>query len=123
MLDPERHIQQAKHNEHLAGFLEGTPYSDWRATSLFYAAVHYLESYLCSSRSKLRSFPTHQSREQAIGQDRHIRSVWGDYRSLKDWSQKARYEGEKPNEIAFKDDILKSLASIKKEIRRYIDFT
>jgi hypothetical protein len=40
------HIAQALHNEELAAYLSGTAYPDWIVTSMFYAALHYVEAYL-----------------------------------------------------------------------------
>jgi hypothetical protein len=119
LLDPKGHIQQAKHNEALAQYLEGTPYPDWRATSLFYAALHYVQAYFLS-RTPPQHFTRHSDRDTAIESDSHIGGIWNDYRSLKDWSQKARYDGKKPADSDIKNDIMKSLTAIKKEIHRYL---
>ncbi len=119
MLDPKGHIQQAKHNEALAEFLEGTSYPDWRATALFYAALHYVQAYFLS-RTPPKSYVRHSDRDTAIEIDTHIGSIWNHYRSMKDWSQKARYDGRKPTDTEIKSDILKSLGAIRKEVNRYI---
>ena len=119
MLDAIGHIQHAKHNEQLAEFLDGTPYLDWRATSLFYAALHYVQGYLMS-QAPPQPYKTHSARDAAIRNDPRIGGIWNDYRSLKDWSQKTRYDGEKPGNNDFKNDILKSLQAIKKAVHQYL---
>ncbi|HET9836940.1 MAG TPA: hypothetical protein VFR84_01815 [Candidatus Angelobacter sp.] len=122
MLDSKGHTQQAKHNEALAEFLEGTSYPDWRCTALFYASLHYVQAYFMSLTPP-KVYKRHSDRDTAIESDTHIGGIWNDYRSLKDWSEKARYGGAKPAAKDIKDDILKSLATIKKEIHRYIPIT
>lgn len=119
MLDSKKHIQQAKHNEQLAEYLTGTAYADWRATSLFYAALHFVQAYFLSLTPPQR-YATHFERDLAIENDQQIGGIWSEYRSLKDWSTRARYNGVKPNEADFKSDILKSLAAIKKQVHRHV---
>ena len=119
MLNPKEHIQQAKHNEALEEYLRGTTYFDWRATCLFYAALHYVQAYFVD-QSPAQHFTKHSDRDTAIENDTHIGGIWNDYRSLKDWSQKARYSGKKPTDDEFKNDISKSLVVVKKGINRYI---
>ncbi|HYX53539.1 MAG TPA: hypothetical protein VE783_08805 [Candidatus Limnocylindrales bacterium] len=119
MLDKQGHIQQAKHNEALAQYLEGAPYPDWRSTAYFYAALHYVQAYFVS-RTPPQNFKKHSDRDTAIESDGRIGGIWSDYRSLKDWSQNARYIGRKPSDAEIKNDILKSLAAIKKEISRHV---
>ncbi len=89
---------------------------------MFYAALHYVQSYFVS-RTTAKHFAKHIDRDAAIESDTHIGGIWNDYRSLKDWSIKARYDAKKPSNSDFKNDILKSLANIKKEINRYIPLT
>jgi hypothetical protein len=118
LLDSKGHVLQAKHNESIAEYLLGTSYPDWRSTCLFYAALHYVQAYFVS-RHPPQHFTKHSNRDTAIESDNHIGGIWSDYRSLKDWSQKARYDGRKPTDNDFKTDINKSLAAVKKEINRY----
>jgi len=44
------HKQQAQHNEEfIASFdLDATPYLDWVVTAIFYAALHFVDSYLAT---------------------------------------------------------------------------
>lgn len=119
MLDSKGHYQQAQHNEQLSEFLNNTPYADWRATCLFYAALHYVQAYFVS-RNPPQSYVLHSTRDTAVQSDPHIGRIWNDYRSLKDSTRKARYDGKKPVPADFKNDILKSLGNVKKEIGRYV---
>jgi len=40
------HETQARHNEALVQFVINSPFTDWAATGIFYAAVHYIEAWL-----------------------------------------------------------------------------
>jgi hypothetical protein len=116
---PVTHINQAKSNEQLAQYLDGAPYPDWRATALFYASVHYVQAYFSSLNPPAR-FNRHVDRDTAIQGDRHISTIWDDYRSLKDWSELARYSCHGPSPDDFKNDISPSLAAIKKHLRAFL---
>ncbi len=115
----EQHINQARFNEELAEYLDGSPYPDWRATALFYAAVHYIQAYFESRNPPLR-FGKHSARETAIQGDKHISAIWDDYRDLKDWSRKTRYSCIKPEKADFASVISPSLLGIKKHLRAFI---
>lgn len=118
MRDGKAHIAQAQSNEDLAKFLENTAYRDWRATSLFYAALHYVQAYFVDNG---RSPSRHSDREEEIHLDKRISAIWNDYRSLKDWSTRARYNGQKPSDSEFKVEIVPSLEAVKKHLRSLID--
>jgi hypothetical protein len=116
----KEHVNQAKSNEALAEFLKDTPYPDWRATVFFYTALHYVQSYF-TSRNPPQRPSRHTERDTAIQSDRHISTViWDDYRSLKDWSYKTRYDGHKPTPEDFKTDIIPSLNAIKKHLKAFV---
>jgi hypothetical protein len=118
---PQDHVNQAKNNEQLVAFLDGTAYPDWRSTAVFYAAVHYVQAYF-SSLNPPRKFDRHKDRDTAIQDDKYIRAIWNHYRSLKDWSRSARYDGTKPAEKDFADDITPSLTAIKKHLRAFLPY-
>jgi len=40
------HEAQAQHNEDFVRFVINSPYTEWAATGVFYAAVHYVEAWL-----------------------------------------------------------------------------
>ncbi|MGD0510703.1 MAG: hypothetical protein ABSA33_02585 [Candidatus Micrarchaeaceae archaeon] len=121
MHKPQDHVNQAKFNEQLVSFLEGTAYPDWRATVVFYAAVHYVQAYFSSLTPPLK-FSRHKDRDTAIENDKHVSAIWNNYRSLKDWSREARYSGTKPEVKDFKEDIFPSLAAIKKHLRAFLPY-
>ena len=113
------HIEQARSNERLAEHLGRTPYPDWRCTVLYYAALHYIQAYFSSLERPL-SFERHALRDHAIYADSNIRGIRRDYRSLKDWSQNARYELSKPSPQDFSTDIEPSLIAIKRHLKRLV---
>ena len=59
------HRQQAQHNEEfIASFdLDSTPYLDWVVTAIFYAALHFVDSYLAIRGVHLSS---HRGRDSLI---------------------------------------------------------
>ena len=59
------HRQQAQHNEEfIASFdLDATPYLDWVVTAIFYAALHFVDSYLATKDIHLSS---HRGRDSLI---------------------------------------------------------
>jgi hypothetical protein len=118
-LNTTEHVNQAKSNEAVAEYLDGSPYPDWRATALFYAAVHYVQAYFVSLNPP-RRFKRHADRDDAIQSDTHISARWDDYRSLKDWSKQSRYSGVKPGANDFRDDIFPALNAIKKHLRAFL---
>jgi hypothetical protein len=119
LLDASAHIEQAKSNEQISDFLSDTAYQDWRATCLFYAALHYIQAYFVEYR-KVKAVHNHLERDRLIQSDIRIRAIWPDYRNLKDWSTRTRYDGVKPSAKDFKTEISPSLASLKKHLRAYV---
>lgn len=115
----KQHLDQARFNEELAEYLDGSPYPDWRATALFYSAVHYVGAYF-ESLNPPRRFGKHSDRDAAIQNDNHISAIWEDYRDLKDWSRKTRYSCIKPEVAHFARDIVPSLLAIKRHLRAFI---
>jgi len=53
----QQHLVQAKHNEDFVNSfdLQTTPYLDWVVTGIYYAALHYVESYLALQGKHPRS--------------------------------------------------------------------
>ena len=94
-------------------------YTDWISTAAFYAALQYLDSYLIQKRPP-EKHTSHGAREEAIQLDKRISGIYSDYRSLKDLSQRARYDGKKPSPNEIKNDILPSLGAIKKHLRQFV---
>jgi hypothetical protein len=115
LLDSTTHISQAKHNEKLVDHLAPSAFTDWQATGMFYAALHYISAYF--SENRIKGFKTHRERDVAVKQ--HLLKIYFEYRSLKDGSENARYECEKPNASALAD-MSESLEIIKQEIGKHV---
>lgn len=119
MADKKTHLNQAAHNEAFAEAVSTMAYPDWRATGIFYAALHYLQAYFLSKRPP--EYPeSHGARAAAIDADRFLDPVRNDYRDLQDVSEAARYYGIKPTHDEIKNNVLPKLVAIKKQIRQYI---
>ena len=73
------HLAQAEHNETLYSHLDQSAptYADWQVTSLFYAALHYVDAYLASSGPMFT--PIRMKSETDLS---HRRVVCEEYRSI-----------------------------------------
>ena len=83
----QQHLTWAERNERFAESISSLPvrYPDWEITSLFYAALHYVDAFLATQME----FPkSHKRRLDAIAS---ISSVKEDYSSLYERSMDARY--------------------------------
>lgn len=80
--------EQSKHNVRSSRYLErDTPlYRNWEITTLFYSALHIVESYLSKIAGEVKS---HTARNDLIRN--HLSGISNEYRKLKDLSEKARY--------------------------------
>lgn len=105
MPDQLSHLSQAQHNENFVQTfdLDKTGYLDWVVTGIFYAGVHYVESFLAT---KGFNSGNHMEREKAIMSYPELDPIINDYRTLKDESVEARYKIRKffPSEVK---DLLK----------------
>lgn len=81
------HLAQAESNV-LAYDAIPEAHPDWRATVLFYAAMHYMEAAFASENKHFRE---HYPRESYIKDQPEHRGIWKYYHRLKDESVKARY--------------------------------
>lgn len=103
MADYAVHLSQAKHNEEVANrLIKDPPYHDWGITAAFYAAIHYLESWLFNRREKHTEtsipvgmdgklqFTPHAWRERIVERNLN-RSAFKSFRKLRDASETARY--------------------------------
>ena len=118
MAKKKTHLAQALHNEQLCSFLEDTPYSDWRVTSTFYAALHYIEAYLDTLKPPIHC-RIHVERDRVIANFPVTNALYNDYRNLKDLSAEARYSGQKLSSPEIKADVIPSLEKIKKQLKQY----
>lgn len=86
----QAHLQQAEHNESLYRHLAAAAptYADWQITALFYAALHYVDSYLAKTNIHP---PDHAQRQKWVWMVGDLKSIAIDYALLRDRSQDARY--------------------------------
>lgn len=65
-------------------------------------------------------FSTHFLRDTAIEENKRTKPIYKDYRSLKDWSRRTRYDLVKPSVSDFNTDIEPSLIAIKRYLKQFI---
>jgi hypothetical protein len=87
---PHEHIAIAQRNETFYARLDKTAQGDWAMTVLFYAALHYVDSYLVQYLGPPSS---HAERDDFSRRFPVLRGVRDAYRALKDFSTEARYRG------------------------------
>lgn len=92
MNEIQTNLNQAKHNESFLAQI-GEDFYDWRVTTLFYIAVHYLRAFACYLETDAGS--THEEMESKAKQyPLHIKDwAWQHYKRLKNYSREARYDG------------------------------
>lgn len=89
------HIQRAQNNEEFyrSFDLDTTPYIDWAVTSLFYAALHYVDAGLHEHRTRANPQgihpEVHEDRTPAV--QHNFPRLYRNYRELKSGSEDARY--------------------------------
>ena len=97
MPDAATHREQAEHNLRMSDSMDRAAYGDWAATVLFYAALHYVDSFLART---LNYHPSnHADRDKQIHTIHPLRKIRVEYRELKDSSHNARYSPpHRPNQ-------------------------
>jgi hypothetical protein len=99
MASAAAHEQQASRNRDFYKEIGGrnTPWPEWALAALFYAAVHEVQALIVRKNWRLQRkdgpsrFPSdHNERLRVI--KRECPQIETDYRSLKQWSEDARYE-------------------------------
>ena len=116
------HLKQAEHNQELLKSLDldNSPFLDWAATIAFYAALHYVEAWFAVQGTGMHH-TKHEQRNRAMNQVDEFRPiVWPNYRTLQDRSHDARYKCTHPSKNRVQYEILPSLDSLEKEIRRLL---
>ncbi len=95
-----RYLNQAAHNEEFhksIGENFTNKFYDWRITSLFYTAIHYLKA--LAHKRDINIGQTHHEIELNINPQRNNSSMritkgaWREYKSLLQYSRTSRYEG------------------------------
>lgn len=89
-MEQKRHVSKAAHNEEFWNFItnEHEKYSDWAVVSIFYSAMHFIDAFFGKKGKHLKS---HDMADKEIAQDKELRSIYTDYRTLKDYRWKASY--------------------------------
>lgn len=93
-------LKQAQHNEHFNKSLKDNfkeHYYDWKITSLFYIAIHYLKN-LAEERG-IDIGQIHEKIKLSVNPDKNnpamriTRNAWYDYKQLLHYSRTSRYDG------------------------------
>ena len=85
-----QHLAKAQDNEAFYGAVRGNlaSYEGWQVTTIFYAALHYIDAYL----ARMNRHPHgHLERDALVARESNLRRISTDYFELKDRSIDARY--------------------------------
>ncbi len=90
MPNKQSHVDQARINEKAYQYLGGAepPFVDWQVTSLFYAALQYVDAYLATKGIHPHD---HRERDGWIARLAGLKQISSAYFELKDRSMDARY--------------------------------
>jgi uncharacterized protein (UPF0332 family) len=113
----DNHLHQAQHNEAFVVSLnlDSTDYLDWAVTGIFYAALHYIESFLATQNIHSS---THASRDRVFQQQQNLKPIYNQYRILKTRSESARYDLQQFNLAEARTLISVELEAVKSHILR-----
>jgi hypothetical protein len=114
MPSAQEHCEKAKHNEAFSASLAATAFQDWRATGVFYAAVHYVDGFLATQGVHP---PDHRARDSYVGLDPHLIMIYAGCRRLKRDSEDARYRFTVFSEQHIVGRTLSALEHIKNHLR------
>lgn len=113
------YLQQAAHNWEFAQDIRKNKaqYLDWATTCLFYAAVHYINSYFVKfkipiPRRHTSPDPKNPGRTNIVQQDPQLSAIYPSYRHLDDESRDARYELKAISESDFDEFLVPRLKKI-----------
>lgn len=96
----DRFLKQASHNEEFHKCIcenSSDRFYDWKITSLFYSAIHYLKA--LALKRGINIGQTHFEIEQNVNPDRPkpvmriTRGAWNEYKKLLQYSRTSRYDG------------------------------
>ncbi|MFC7230691.1 hypothetical protein ACFQMM_03480 [Saliphagus sp. GCM10025308] len=92
-LEQQQHKSKAEENEFIAGELnesvEIDDINEWVVTVYFYSALHHVERKLAQQNIDSGN---HVERNRNIKDHISSRSLYLNYKELKDWSEQARYD-------------------------------
>jgi hypothetical protein len=88
----DQHVQKARLNEEFAKGLDRTLATAemWSVVVIFYAALHYVQSYFVTVGASEDSY-NHEKREAQIARDPKLKFILGPYKFLFKMSHTARY--------------------------------
>lgn len=98
MPSKEEHLAQAHHNEQFYGSFDRRTYKDWAVTVLFYVGLHYIDAFLATKNIHPWQ---HDVREGCVKKLQELRTLYHDYRFMKNHSRTARYHP--PTEFSMSD--------------------
>jgi hypothetical protein len=110
----ENHKNQAIRNEDFHNLAKGNSYFDWAAVGLFYAALHYVDSYFLFKYNRRHN--NHKSRNGEISYEKNLKQIFSNYMLLYDMSRNVRYELFKPNKNDVEQLFKKDFTQIKGHI-------
>ena len=96
----DRFLKQAIHNEEFHKCIcdnSSDKFYDWKITSLFYTAIHYLKA--LALKRGINIGQTHHEIEQNVNPDRQrpamriTKGAWSDYKNLLHYSKTSIYDG------------------------------
>ncbi|MBM3246877.1 MAG: hypothetical protein FJZ13_06120 [Candidatus Omnitrophica bacterium] len=114
-MNKNKHLSKALHNEDFFGSLDvdSTKFRDWLVTGIFYAALHYYESYFADLN---KHSPSHEISDDWIAQDSKLALTYNDYRELKQYRRDASYKARNFTPQEIRDIILPLFNNIKKQL-------
>lgn len=98
MPDKSFHLQRKDHNLEARGFLQSAQqFYDWEITTLFYAALHYVDAYFAGITNTLHQHPkSHMKRQKLV--NLYLGQIAVEYGKLSKLSENARYESFQPQD-------------------------
>jgi len=116
----DEHLAKAEYNEKLGMFLaEKTAYQDWAITMLFYASLHYVDAFLALSIEHPKK---HGERLGMIWNSGSLRTIYREYKSLKDASENHRYNAAKLGAAEFQS-VRPRFEALRTYVRRLLRIT
>lgn len=127
----EKYLDQASHNEDFHQCIcdnFSDKFYDWRITTLFYIAIHYLKA--LASKKGINIGQTHHEIEQNVNPKKNNAAMrikqgaWMEYKSLLNYSRTSRYDGITPDfetfEAIMKNDYIMAQENLK-NFKKYIE--
>jgi hypothetical protein len=127
----DRFLKQAIHNEAFHKCIcdnSSDNFYDWKITSLFYTAIHYLKA--LALKRGINIGQTHHEIEQNVNPDKNkplmrvSKNAWYEYKKLLHYSRNSRYDGIDTDFETFElimkvdyEECLKHLDTFKKYIK------